>query len=210
MIEFWNGLLFGLLLTILIGPVFFALIQTSIGKGLSSGISMAIGISLSDAVYIFITYFGVSRFLQDDQFSASLGISGGIMMIAFGISSFLKPVPAVLVTKMVKGRNNAFKQMAKGFMLNGINPFVLLFWLGMVSMATVNYQYGKEQVFLFFMGILTTVLTTDMIKAYLAHRIRIWVTPRSIKIMNRTVGIALIIFGLRLFYYAATGKEILM
>ena len=47
-----NGLLFGLLLCVLIGPVFFALIQNAIEKGFYSGFFMAIGIALSDAFYI--------------------------------------------------------------------------------------------------------------------------------------------------------------
>lgn len=200
--EFWNGLLFGMLLTILIGPVFFALIQTSIEKGFGSGLSIAIGISLSDALYIFITYFSVSKFLHDERFTISLGIVGGIVMFAFGISSILKPVPEQFVYKKIKGKNNVLKQIAKGFVLNGINPFVLVFWLGMVSMATVKYRYDLNGVILFFAGILVTVFITDIVKSYIANKLRALITPAFMKIMNRIVGLVLFIFGARLFYYA--------
>ena len=47
-----TGITLGLTLAILLGPVFFALIQTSISKGFLKGLFLAIGISISDSVYI--------------------------------------------------------------------------------------------------------------------------------------------------------------
>ena len=61
----WNGVLFGLLLTIFIGPVFFALIQTSVHRGFIYGVFMALGIALSDAIYVFLAYLGLSKILND-------------------------------------------------------------------------------------------------------------------------------------------------
>lgn len=202
MAPFFNGILFGLIVTVLIGPVFFSLIQTSIEKGIKSGISMAVGISLSDAVYIFLVYLGVSPYLDDDRFRMALGVAGGLIMFCFGIYSIIKPVPQRVVHQDIKGKNNALKQVAKGFMLNGINPFVLIFWVGMVSMGSVNYEYSTSQIIFFFCGILSTVFTTDIIKAYIAHKLRHIVTERFLRIMNRIVGIALFVFGLKLFHYA--------
>jgi threonine/homoserine/homoserine lactone efflux protein len=138
---FFNGCLFGLLLTILIGPVFFSLLQTSIEKGFKSGVSMAIGISLSDALCILIVYLGVSPFLNSEKFKLGLGIAGGFIMFTFGLYSILKPVPHKSAHKRIRGKNNVIKQILKGIMLNGINPFVLIFWVGMVSMGTLNYEY---------------------------------------------------------------------
>jgi len=46
----FNGVIYGLVLAVLVGPVFFTLIQTSIERGFKSGVYVAIGISLSDAL----------------------------------------------------------------------------------------------------------------------------------------------------------------
>ncbi|MDQ3394843.1 MAG: LysE family translocator [Bacteroidota bacterium] len=199
---FLNGIFFGFLLTILIGPVFFSLIQTSIERGFKSGMSMAVGISLSDSLYILIVYLGVSPFLENDTFKITLGVVGGFIMFCFGLYSILKPVPNHTVHKRVSGKSNAIKQIAKGFMLNGINPFVLIFWLGMVSMGTVKFNYSSNETAIFFSGIIFTVFITDVIKAYVATMLRNLITIRFMQIMNRLVGIALFIFGFRLFYYA--------
>ena len=52
-----NGVGLGLALSILLGPVFFALIHTSISKGFREGFIMAIGIVVSDATYLTIAFF---------------------------------------------------------------------------------------------------------------------------------------------------------
>ena len=72
-----NGLLFGLLLCVLIGPVFFALIQNAIEKGFFSGFFMAVGIALSDTIYILITYLGISQLVDNPSFNMWLGGVGG-------------------------------------------------------------------------------------------------------------------------------------
>ena len=53
-----NGVISGLVLACLIGPVFFTLLQTSIERGFWSGFFVAIGVSLSDAIYIALCYLG--------------------------------------------------------------------------------------------------------------------------------------------------------
>lgn len=199
---FLNGIFFGFLLTILIGPVFFSLIQTSIERGFKSGMSMAVGIALSDSLYISIVYLGISPFLENNNFKIGLGVAGGFIMFCFGLYSIMKPVPPHFTHTRVKGKNNALKQVAKGFMLNGINPFVLIFWLGMVSMGTVKFNYSSEEMLVFFGGIILTVFLTDILKSYIANKLRNLITDKFMKIMNRLVGIALFIFGFRLFYYA--------
>ncbi|WP_216351112.1 LysE family transporter, partial [Mucilaginibacter polytrichastri] len=51
MIEaIFSGIGIGLILTFLTGPVFFALIKTSIEKGFQAGIALALGVVTSDVV----------------------------------------------------------------------------------------------------------------------------------------------------------------
>ena len=85
-----NGLVFGLLLCVLIGPVFFALIQNSIEKGFKAGFFMAIGIAVSDAFYILVTYLGISQLTNNEQFNMWLGGLGGVIMLGFGIFYMFK------------------------------------------------------------------------------------------------------------------------
>ena len=54
-----NGIISGIVLAFLIGPVFFTIIQTSIERGFWSGVFVAIGVSFSDALYILVSYLGL-------------------------------------------------------------------------------------------------------------------------------------------------------
>ena len=186
----------------MIGPVFFTLIQTSIERGYKSGFRMAIGIAMSDAFYIFICYLGISQLLNSETFKIGLGVVGGIIMFVFGLMNLLKPAKYEQQKSLDSNASSGFKEVMKGFLVNGINPFVLIFWIGIVSMATVDYAYSKEVAILFFGTIVVTIFITDNIKAYLAHKLSDVITPRIIKIVNMIAGIALIGFALRLFYYA--------
>ena len=209
MVELYKGLLFGLLLSFLLGPVFFALLQTSIEKGFKAGLYMAIGISLSDSLYIFITYTSVSFFSENNQIKFILGLMGAVIMIGFGLFTFLKPVPKRGLRQAHFETNNYLRKIVKGFLLNGINPFMLIFWLGVAGMITIELHYSFDQAFLFYVGVIFMVLSTDITKAFLANKIKDLITPRFMKILNRSVGIGLILFGFRLLYFALELKHMI-
>lgn len=203
-----NGILFGLLLCVLIGPVFFTLIQNSIEKGFWSGVFMAIGVALSDAFYIVITYFGISQLVESENFKMWLGGVGGLIMLVFGLVNLFKAAPKSGVVKIVQGNRDGLKQLLKGFFLNGVNPFVLFFWIGIVSKVSVDFEYSSNQATGFFVALVLTVFIVDVLKAHFATKLREIITARFMLIMNRIVGIALILFALRLLNFLLEGLGI--
>ncbi|MEO7990432.1 MAG: LysE family transporter [Chryseolinea sp.] len=198
-----NGIISGIVLAFLIGPVFFTLLQTSIEKGFSSGVFVAIGISLSDALYIFVSYLGLIQFLQAERFRLYLAYGGGIVLLGFGLYYLL--IKSRKLTNFnpehVQTRN-IFRLIAKGFIINGLSPMVLFFWIATVGVATtqLGYETNKEAA-VFFASIVGTVFITDLIKAKLADRLRLLITPTVIKAMNIILGIVLIVFAGRLILF---------
>lgn len=208
--AFGNGLLFGLLLALLIGPVFFALIQTSIEKGFSAGASMAVGIALSDAFYVVVASAGVAALAESQEFQLWLGVIGGSIMLVFGLVSLFKKVERQEVPSgEVADRSSLAKQFVKGFMLNGINPFVLLFWIGIASMVALNYQYSLPQEVAFFAAIVLTVFLLDLVKSYVAHKLKKVLSRRFMVWMNRMVGLVLVLFSFRLFFFTLEAMGVL-
>lgn len=196
-----TGLLFGLLLSVMIGPVFFSLIQNSIEKGFWAGFQMAIGISLSDAIYIFITYLGISQLSDRAWFQVSLGVVGGVILLSVAAYSYFKPLKRPKKMNMENSKK-PFKQIAKGMMLNGINPFVLLFWISISSVVTINKEYNTHEAVWFFIGIISVVFGTDVLKSYLANKLSDMLTIRLMRRLNQLVALALTVFAIRLFYHA--------
>jgi threonine/homoserine/homoserine lactone efflux protein len=196
--------MFGLLLSIMIGPVFFALLQTSIDKGFRAGIQLAVGISLSDAAYILGTYFFITSITAHKEVNSVLGVAGGMIMLVIGsLTVTKKGKKSVVLTERVRsGKQDIVKQVTKGFLLNGINPFVLIFWIGVVSMISLKESYTPHHDLAFFSGMLLTVLSTDIFKAYLANKLSKFITITFLTWLNRISGVVLIAFGLRLLVYA--------
>lgn len=195
-----NGFIFGLLLAILIGPVFFTLIQTSIEKGFKKAVLVAAGIVLSDISYILLAYFGVSKFLQQSGYDQNVAYAGGAILIVFGIASFFRKGGVGLSSHAVQAKG-FFRYIFKGFLINGISPFVFIFWVGAMSLATAEYKYHGGDLLLFFVVIILVVIATDLLKAHLAGKLRSYFTPRLFKILNVIVGVALCLFGLRMLAF---------
>jgi threonine/homoserine/homoserine lactone efflux protein len=205
MYALFKGILFGLLLAVLVGPVFFALIQTSIRKGFRSGVLLSLGISLSDTIYIIICYIGFTQLFEHAQFKESLAMIGGLIMFMFGVSAIMKPVSSKADILIEPKKPGTFRYVFKGFALNAINPFVILFWVGVMSMVTVQEKLHGVQTLLFFLGTILTVFCTDISKAYVAHKLSKYLTHNFLTWMNRAVGVAMVGFGCRLIYYAFEG-----
>jgi len=95
---FLEGVVFGLILTIMLGPIFIALTQTGIDKGARAGITVGAGVWSSDLLVILFSYLFISQvdaLVQDEVFKYWMGLVGGFILIAFGIVIFLKKTKSI-------------------------------------------------------------------------------------------------------------------
>ena len=198
-----NGIVSGIVLAFLIGPVFFTIIQTSIERGFWSGFFVAVGVSLSDALYIFVSYFGLIQFIEADNFRYYLAYGGGGVLLAFGLYYlFFKSKRLSHYDPEKIHTRSWFRLLAKGFIINGLSPMVLFFWIATVSLAATRMGYtSSNDVVIFFGAIVCTVFATDIIKAKLADKLRVLITPKFIRMMNIVLGLVLVVFAGRLIFF---------
>ena len=194
-----EGIQFGVVLAFLIGPVFFTILQTSIEKGFFYGVMVALGVSLSDMIYVGICYLGVINLVNNPDNRIFLAFGGGGILIVFGAYHILFKGRNKSIFKTSAKEKGAFRYMLKGFIMNGFSPTVLLFWVGTISLVSLDFGYTEgSDFYIFFGAVLTTVLLTDILKAFLSDKLRNLVTGRFIRISNIVLGAVLIVFGLRL------------
>lgn len=198
-----KGIVSGIVLAFLIGPVFFTIIQTSIERGFASGLFVAVGVSLSDSIYIFFSYLGLVQFMEAENFRHYLAYGGGAVLLLFGLYYlFIKSRRLVSYDPEKVQTRSWLRLVMKGFIINGLSPMVLFFWIATVSVATTQLEYNTtKEVVIFFGSIVLTVFTTDIIKAKLADKLRLLMTPRFIRLMNIALGIVLVIFAGRLILF---------
>jgi len=195
----FKGIITGLILSFMIGPVFFMLLETSIMKGIRAAISFDLGVLLSDIIYIGVVYFflnEVSRTIDENK--NLLTIAGGIILIGFGVSTALKKSAGKLNTdfiSMVHQPRDYGVLVLKGFFLNFLNPMVLFYWFAVLTIDTESVATGGIQAFTFISVILTTFFTVDLLKIFGAKKLRIFITPALLKRLNLILGVILMIFG---------------
>ncbi|MFW5687686.1 MAG: LysE family translocator [Bacteroidota bacterium] len=198
-----EGIILGITLAFLIGPAFIALVQTSIHNGLRSGLLFAFGIALSDITLISLSYLGAIQFLNDESNQFAVGIVGGMVLIGFGVVTFFKKYKVStkrgIEVKVTVTGGGYIRYILKGFFLNILNPFLLLFWLGVMSFVSAKYGVATKEVVTFFTAAIAAVFLTDSIKCFIASHIGRYLNITILTWVNRGVGVALVVFGIVMF-----------
>ena len=194
------GLPWGLFLSFMIGPVFFILLETSITKGFRAAIVFDLGVVLGDIFFIAIAYLGSYRLIQSLKDKPALFIFGGIIMLAYGIISFVRlkneeKIDDEEIDRDIIKRNYG-SLFIKGFLLNVINIGVLGFWLAVIISVGPKLEMQNSRMFTFFTSVIITYLLVDCLKILLAKQLKSKMTPRNIVKIKKVISIVLMIFGL--------------
>jgi threonine/homoserine/homoserine lactone efflux protein len=194
--PFLIGVAIGLTIAISFGPGFMVLFQTSIVRGLYAGFMLAFGMLLSDIAFICISFFGLARFISKGDYQI-MGIVVGIIIIIIGVVLLLKKgLPLARAEMITSSKSGSEVLILKGFLLNIANPFSLIFWIGVIGIATKNWGLHSPNVILFLSGIVGTAFSTDLLKCYLAGLLRNVFTPSTIRWINKSMGAILIGIGI--------------
>jgi len=203
----FDGLLYaafyGFLLAFAIGPVFFTLIETSITKGFRAAVFFDLGAIFSDIIFILISFFSTSMLLEKVKDDPGLLIFGGVVLIAFGVISYIRTsksfIKIVREHYSVTTKKNLGGLFLKGFLLNFVNFGVLAGWIATIVIAqAVTTQ--KNGVFLFLSTVLIALFLTDLVKIFLAKKLKSNLTPRFIIKTKKWVSILIIGFGVLLLF----------
>ena len=199
---FLEGVVFGLILTIMLGPIFVALTQTGIEKGARAGFTVGLGVWTSDLLVILFSYLCISKvdaLVQDEVFKYWMGSVGGFILITFGIAIFLKKTESIKEGGSYTSKNY-FGFWLKGFLVNTINPFTFIFWLGVISTKVIGVNMNDTQASVFISAIMITIIFTDTLKVLGAKAIRSKLESSHIQMISRVAGAALVVFGVVLLY----------
>jgi len=197
--DFFRGIMLGLTVALLIGPVFFTIIQTSIYRGFRSGVYLSFGVLLSDFTLIVLSYIGILGLLNSETNQVFIGIIGGTLLIIFGVVTLTrKPsTKAKDSTQPLKiSKPGPLTYIVKGYFMNIMNPFLLIFWITVMSVYSTRKDIESKDIIIFFTATLSTIFCTDVIKCYIAKKIKRFITEKILLWINRFIGLILIGFGI--------------
>lgn len=201
-----KAILTGFILSIMIGPVFFVLLETSIRKGVRAAISFDLGVLFSDLIYIVIAYIFYAEVasLTSGENSYLFKLIGGFIFIVFGsVTLFKKPKDeAREETESIKQTKDYLMLGLKGFLLNFANPAVIFYWFSVIALGAK--KDGAESslggYMLLYIGILLmTFFAVDVLKIVGAKKLRPFITEKVLTGLNRFTGMIILITGITLF-----------
>jgi len=205
------GLPWGLFLSFMVGPVFFILLETSITKGFRAAIVFDFGVVLGDIFFIAVAYLGSYRLISSLKDKPALFIFGGIIMLAYGIISFVRlkneeKIDDEEIDRDIIKRNYG-SLFIKGFLLNVINIGVLGFWLAVIISVGPKLEMQNSRMITFFTSVIITYLLVDCLKILLAKQLKSRMTPTNILKIKKGISIVLMVFGLVLITQGWFPKE---
>lgn len=198
--AFIAGLGLGLFLSLSVGPVIFAIIHYSVHSGFRAGLSFALGVSFSDTMYVVLGNVASSFIYELGEMTKLIGIVGGIVLIGMGLYGlFFKKVriSAGEERKVITRKRDYVKIWVSGFLMNTLNPGVVLFWLGI---CTANSAFRLDYRIILFGTCLAFVLTADVAKVFLADKIRHKLTLNTVMWLGRIASVSMLVFGGILIY----------
>jgi threonine/homoserine/homoserine lactone efflux protein len=204
-----KGLLLGVILSISIGPVIFAILKQSLTNGRTAGSVFVFGVSASDITLLTICNVFTELFTMVLSHKSAVAMIGAGFLLLMGLYTLLfKKISLESI------QDDKDKQMRKrdligifvsGYLMNTLNPNVFLFWFAWTA-AIETTAAGTTSPILYKLLVFGTcllfVLLSDLAKVYLAGALRPKLTEKALVWVNRISGIIILIFSAALFYGA--------
>lgn len=206
----FKGLIIGIFLSAPMGPVGILCIQRTLNKGRWEGFTTGVGAALSDLIYAIITGFAMNLIVSiiDDPVIAWWSkIAGGAILFLFGIYTFFsKPKNGLKPTKRNKG--TLLQNFLTGLFITLSNPFIIIFIIPLFSTYSFIIVGNFIAQIVGYLFLVVGALLWWLVLTWLVDKVRNRYNVRIIWILNRTIGIAVMITAIIMIIYVLTGHSI--
>lgn len=195
----WQGLRFGILLQLAVGPVCLMVLNTSVSFGFLPTLSLIAAVALVDAFYVTLSSLGATVMLSKPSVNRNAQWIGGLVLVVFGadmaLGSFgFSVLPGI---RLFSNSTNA-DLFVQGLVLTLSNPLTILFWGSVLTGKVSEMSWSRKQLCWFTAGcVLATVLFLTSVAA-LASTLRGNIPDAILTALNIAVGVTLICFGVRM------------
>ena len=204
LIELLLGIVCGIALSLFFsfGPSFFSQLQTSIQYGFRKAYPFAFGVSAGDIIIVglMLTVLKPDLCIEmlHNPWVASIG---GAVIATMGIINLRKKVTHVenresrIKFQSKEGDPRRLTIFVQGFIINFVNPLIWIYWISVITLLTGELELTMAERYIFFIGILGTTLSLDILKCKLASLLQRIITAKVLNITNKITGIILFVFA---------------
>jgi len=197
-----KGLALGFILALSVGPIIFTIIKQSLNNGHRGGFSFVAGVWFSDIILVVLSNVFTELVAELLEYKKMIAYCGSAFLIAMGVYFvFFKKVH---LSTDASGNAIAFRKrdilriFASGFLINTLNPGVIIFWLGNATVLSLTHTL-KQRIIIFSVCLLVN-MGADVGKVMMAGKLRKKLTLNNLSIINKISGTILIGFGMALLW----------
>lgn len=185
-------------MSIMLGTVFFALVQNSIDHGFRTGVFISLGVIASDLILIVLSWFNAELIPQGSTTDLIVRICGAIFLMIYGLSNLLKKEKAAYPQTEKK---QLLKFVSMGFLLNILNPGNYIGWLAVTTQLKSVVKYEVAEATFYFTGALSAIFLMECLISWSASFLKPYITDQFLRLVNRLIGVLFIVFAIALFFY---------
>ena len=194
-----NGIRFGILLQLAIGPMCLMTFNTAMSQGFWRGMVVVAAIAAVDILYMALAGMGVARLMKSDRVQKSIRLFGALVLILFGLNILFGALGfSILPGIALFGVARSSSLFLRCVFLTASNPLTIVFFSGIFSSQVAENHYQPRELFTFGIGVMlaTGVFLTAV--AALGTVLSGFIPDTAARIMNGAVGVFLVFFGLRM------------
>ena len=197
-----KGLALGFILALSVGPIIFTIIKQSLNNGHRGGMSFVAGVWLSDIILVVLSNVFSELVSTLLEYKRDIAYGGSVFLIVMG--AYFVFFKKVHLNTDAEGNAVRFRKrdmariFASGFIINTLNPGVIIFWLGNATVLSLTHTL-KQRAIIFSVCLLVN-MAADVGKVMMAGKLRNRLTLHNLSIINKISGIILIGFGIALLW----------
>lgn len=197
-----RNVLLGISLAAPLGPSGVTVIHTGLRRGFLPAFVTGVGVTLADATYLLIVYFGLSGFMSRPLVNIVVLGMGTLVLIYLGIQSMREAGKGFDIdTQSPASTRNP---LLVGYLVNVSNPIAVVWWVGVFGGLLGLTPGGGQSIRALGLSatILIGILAWHTSTSALSHWGRGFLSSGFTKGVSIVAGISLIQFGLRFGYQA--------
>ena len=185
-----------MVLSSMLGTVFFCLVQNSIDNGIRSNLYISAGVILSDVILITLSYFNAQLIPRDGTAEMIVRLVGSLFILGLGFSNVFKNAKPVYAASDKKTLYLA----VRGFTLNFFNPANFFSWIAVSALLRNVLHLTVGGRIWFYIGALMAIFLMEVLISYGAVYLKRFLSPKHLHNINLVMGILFIVFGLVLLW----------
>lgn len=192
----FEGYKFGLISQLAIGPVCLFIFNIGSIYGIIFGLIGVIGVTIVDALYVFLAIYGIAEFVKKEEIKRYLRYGGSLVVILLGIKFIYDGLWANFATPTLTEYQST-KIFIESIIFTASNPLTIFFWVGVLSSKLTKGNIIKKDAYLFGIGVVFSTLTFLTGIVIIGTITKTFLPFFMVTLLNIGVGLLLIGFGIK-------------